>query len=179
MVKRVSDREPGFNCGPGGRDCQHGVKGDHGISGGRWRYGVVSEDGLHGVSLSVLAVDYPPEVDRTRFTERMRHPMGEAVCFHHAAEDGKPCDLLPGGKCAGDCSYLQAGEFWDAHHVGEQFEQPDSFWIALEARLPDDLGVAVAEGVGALAAEIARGLGCSAEDLAQALATVEEQKRSS
>lgn len=133
-TRRISDSEPGFNCGPGGRDCQHGVKGNHGISGGRWRYAVV-EGEQRAVSLSVLAVDYPPEVDRSRFSERMRHPMGEAMCFHEADANGKPCDLLPGGKCAGDCGYLQAGEFWNEHHVGEQFEQPESFWLALEALL--------------------------------------------
>lgn len=136
-MKRTSEKRPGFNCGPGGRDCQHETKGDHGISGGVWRYGVVSEDGQHGVTLTVLATEYPPSVDQRRFSDFMRHPQGEAICYHHASETAEPCDLLPGGKCTGDCSYLDGGRFWDDHHQGEQFEQPESFWIALEARLPE------------------------------------------
>ena len=136
-MQRVSALSPGFNCGPGGRDCQHTPKGDHGCSGGTWRYAVVED--TRAVSLTVLALDYPPSVDRSRFSEFMLRPQGEAMCWHEASGDGelRPCDLLPGGKCQGDCSYLQAGQFWEEHHVGDQFEQPESFWIALESRLPE------------------------------------------
>lgn len=168
-MRRVSRTRPGYSCGPAGRDCQHEHKGDHGINGGTWYYAVVSDDGLRAVSLSVLAADYPPEVDRSRFSERMKHPMGEAICFHEAKADGRDCDVLPGGKCDGDCSWLQAGELWDGHHVGEQFEQPDSFWCALEARLPDPVGEVIAKGVGALAAEIAKGLGATPEEWSRAI----------
>ncbi len=134
MMRRVTSTSPGYNSGPGGKDCQHEPKGNHGISGGTWRYAVVEE--TRAVSLSVLAVDYPPNVDRSRLPVFMRRPQGEAICWHEASGD-KPCDLLPGGKCNGECSYLAGGEFWDEHHVGEQFEQPESFWIALESRLPE------------------------------------------
>lgn len=135
MTRRMSSTEPGFDCGPGGRDCLHDPKGNHGCSGGRWRYAVI--DGDSAVSLTVLAHDYPPTVDRSRLPESLRRPLPEALCFHEACEDGEPCDLVPGGKCRGDCSYLHSGEFWDEHHVGDEFVQPESFWLALESRLPE------------------------------------------
>lgn len=138
-MKRVSQKRPGYNCGPGGSKCQHQKKGDHGIAADEWLYSVISDDGRHAVTLMVISADYPPDVDRRLFSERMNSPMGATLWFHEAAaaDQGEPCDLLPCGRCTGDASYLAAQELWDEHHVGEQFEQPDSFWIALEARLPE------------------------------------------
>lgn len=140
-VRRVSKKRPGYNCGPGGSKCQHAKKGDHGIAGDEWLYSVTDADGRRAVTLQVFSSDYPPDVDRTRFSERMRKPMGACLFFHEAASadmrQAQPCDLLPCGYCTGNVSYLQAQALWDDHHVGEQFEQPDSFWIALEAQLPE------------------------------------------
>jgi hypothetical protein len=134
-IRRVSSKRPGYDCGPDGSRCKHEKKGDHGIGGDEWLYAVT--DGERAVSLLVLSGDYPPSVDRSLFTERMLKPWGAHLSVHESCgpDQGVACDLLPCGRCTVDVSYLQAADLWDAHHVGEQFEQPESFWLALEARL--------------------------------------------
>ena len=132
-MKRTSSVEPGYNCGPGGRDCQHEKKGDHGISGGTWWYAVST--GPHAASLSMLARDYPESVKPVppMLLERSLGSLG----FHKADPHGCACALVEGGRCEVDMTWLGATEFWDTYGDWTQAEQPEAFWLALEQELLD------------------------------------------
>ncbi len=133
-MKRARGVLPGFDCGPRGCDCKHEKPGDHGISGGTWWYAV--SDGPLAVSLSILAVDYPETVRRP-LPEFLRTPRAEVLTFHWADPNGVDCPHVVDGRCRCDGTYLGAAEFWEAHGDPKQSEQPESFWIALEAKLPE------------------------------------------
>ncbi len=136
-MKRTSSVEPGYNCGPGGRDCQHEPKGDHGIDGGTWWYAV--SQGAHAVSLSMLARDYPGGLeDATPQVRRvlLGRSLG-TMAFHRADPDGATCDLVEGGRCQVDTTMLGATAFWDTYGDWTQAEQPEAFWLALEQELLD------------------------------------------
>lgn len=132
-MKRTSSVEPGYNCGPGGRDCQHEQKGDHGISGGTWWYAV--SQGPHAVSLSMLAREYPESVKDVP-PVLLRRSLG-TLSYHRADPDGSACDLVEGGRCELGTSFLGAQAFWDTYGDWTQPEQPEGFWLALEQELLD------------------------------------------
>ncbi len=135
-MKRVTRIDPGYNCGTGGKDCQHEKRGDHGISSDSWYYAVTDE--TRAVSLLVFSGDYPPSVERATLPAKLQKPWGAYLHFHVAdSTNGEPCDLVSCGKCKMGVSCLEADECWEEHHVGEQREQPESFWVALESRLPE------------------------------------------
>lgn len=126
-MKRDSKRFPGYDCT---RECKHDPPGDHGISGGEWRYSVT--DGTHAVSLIVLASDYPESVERPLPPSLMSMLMA-TLLYHTAQADGNECNLLDGKPCMMDTSYLRGAALWREHGDRRQFEQPESFWLAMEA----------------------------------------------
>ena len=132
MIERKSWETPGFNCGPEGRDCKHDPKGDHGIDGGSWWY--VVSDGPRAVSLMVLANRYPESVARP-LPECLNKPMATGLTQHDADPDGRRCEWVEGGRCHCDSSYMAGGRLWEERGDPTQFEQPEAFWLALEAEL--------------------------------------------
>jgi len=126
-MKRDSSKTAGYDCT---RECKHDPPGEHGISGGEWRYSVT--DGAHAVSLMVLANEYPESVRRPlpSFLESL---LQATMMYHTAQLDGNECNLLDCGTCSLDTSCLGGAEFWEKHGDAAQFEQPESFWLALEA----------------------------------------------
>jgi len=137
--KRHAKRKPGYDCGRAGEKCQHEKKGNHGIADETWHYAV--SDGRHAVSLAVSSSSYPTSVTDLPAILR-RGPSGIALCTHQACGDEHPwaldCDYVEGGRCVGDCGYLNGTEFFAAHGL-PQFEQPEAFWKALEARLDEEM----------------------------------------
>ncbi len=154
-MKRISHRRSGYDClhAP----CQHTPKGDHGISGGAYHWAVV--DGDVALSAMVHTQEFPETVPKAKRDEMARReaedirrglgPTG-SIGYHSAfpptREDvlngptKEPCDLLD-VPCynAGD-SYLAIREelrpvmAFDANGL-PTFEQPEAFWLALEAKL--------------------------------------------
>jgi hypothetical protein len=57
------------------------------------------------------------------------------LSFHDADPNGSDCFLVEGGKCRNDCTYNGGCDFWKEHGDRTRFEQPESFWLALEAKL--------------------------------------------
>lgn len=129
-VRRGSRRDPGYDCRV---TCEHEEKGDHGISGGVWWYWV--SDGERAVSLMVLTNDYPPSVERPLPLALVE--MCEGVLGYHTADpEGRECSMLAdGARCRSDESYIGGQSFWKKHGSPAQFEQPESFWAALEEEL--------------------------------------------
>jgi hypothetical protein len=122
--ERRSFKKPGYNCGPGGKDCQHDKKGNHGIHCEEWWYIVRQEN--FAISLSVFSGDYPDGLHNHK-------PRAVALSTHQRSAEGGPCDIFD-DRCIGDCTYLGAELFFD--QVGcPRFEQNEIFWKALEAYL--------------------------------------------
>jgi len=143
--RRTSFVEPGYDCRV---ECQHKVKGDHGICADGWCY-VVSTGECAGM-LFVRSANYPSTVDTSRHEAFMRRPSGSDLTLHvswPAASDeddtreavrlhqGRDCALVDGGRCWNPKSTaLGAKEFWDAHGSPDGFDQPESFWEALREK---------------------------------------------
>lgn len=127
MPTRTSHREPGYDCRVA---CEHEPKGEHGISGGDWWYAV--SEGDRAVTLHVLGNEYPASV------ERPLPPIlagGLAtLSWHEPDPDGRECQFI-GQKCKSDSSSIEGQRFWKEHACAAQFEQPESFWLALEEEL--------------------------------------------
>lgn len=129
-MKRTMKIRPGYDCRV---ECKHEPPGDHGICGDEWTYGV--SDGERAVVLSVLSTDYPASVDREALPGILGRPLPATLVFHVADPEGGPCDVLEGGRCRADVTYLGAGTFWRAHGDDRQSEQPEAFWLSLESEL--------------------------------------------
>jgi hypothetical protein len=129
-MERKTIIRPGYDCRV---KCSHDPPGNHGIAGDEWVFVVM--DGERAVSLSILSNDYPPTVEREHLPDVLREPITGALAWHRYHPDGHDCSWVAGGKCEHDVSYLEAGRFWKEHAVGNQSEQPASFWLALEEEL--------------------------------------------
>lgn len=130
MRERKTIIRPGYDCRV---KCTHDPPGDHGICGDEWVFVVM--DGPRAVSLNVLSADYPPTVERATLPGVLRKPMPSGLTVHHADPHGRECDWVTGGKCVCEVSWLWATAFWREYAVGQQSEQPESFWLALESEL--------------------------------------------
>jgi hypothetical protein len=131
-MKRESGTRGGYNCGPGGRDCQHDPKGDHGIDGGVWWY--VVSNGPRAVSLMVLATNFPESVDRA-ISALLKGPLATQLLHHIADPEGRECQYVEGGLCSCDGSYMAGSMLWKEYGDPTKPEQPEAFWLALEAEL--------------------------------------------
>ena len=131
MVERKVQILPGYDCRV---ECKHERKGNHGIGAEAWFF--VVTDGDRAVSLKVTSGQYPPSVAHSSDP-----PEGWCLATHVADPEGTACDYVAGGRCRGDFGFLMAGEFWEQWGKPElRTEQPESFWKALEARLPQPGG---------------------------------------
>lgn len=141
-MKRLFNRVPGYDCirkpcGVNGCGTHRGSC--HGIHNEVWRYVVI--DGDIALALMVGSGVYPETVP-----EEHRHdpdkPSGDYL-FLHIGFPTKREQLLPGAAAPEECEYVgkcyageagSAARFVEAHFVGKTFEQPESFWLALEGR---------------------------------------------
>jgi hypothetical protein len=87
--------------------------------------------------LVVLSADYPESVDRETIPDLARRPIPCTLSWHVAHPEGERCEWVEGGRCKADGTYLGAHDFWKAHGDPAQREQPESFWLALEAELSE------------------------------------------
>jgi hypothetical protein len=131
-MERKTIIRPGYDCRV---KCTHETPGDHGICGDEWVFIVM--DGERAVSLNILSSDYPPTVERVGMPGILERAIPGALTWHRYAPDGHECPWVAGGTCENDSTYTGARDFWKAHAVGEQSEQPESFWKALEAELSE------------------------------------------
>lgn len=143
-MKRDFKVQPGYDCMHA--PCQHTPKGDHGIHGDQWHYSVIRDDGASALSLTVFTTNFPSTVPaHKRFYSDGKTESGSDLSMHtnfptdresiqHGSK-GQKCEYVAGGRCWSDYSTaLGAHEFWDEHATKGRKEQPDSFWLALEAR---------------------------------------------
>lgn len=148
-MKRIFERVEGYDCR--NAECKHDVKGDHGIHNEEWFYTVSFGD--YALSLTVSSGIYPSTVNTGRWhldaggraewlTPRGTYLGSHAAFFVKGQEDdfrkGKfqypACKYVTGPGCNGDGSYLSAREFYKKHGtVTGGPEQPEAFWLALEA----------------------------------------------
>lgn len=151
-MKRIQEAVPGYDCRNG--RCQHEHKGDHGISGGRHFYAVVTDEGDFALSLNVYAHDYPATVDPQAVSERRAdaqrsiaqgHGPTANLSAHYlhptdreqvSAGASQPCSLLPGGTCwdAGSWSLDVGRLLIDNGGTLDTLDAPEAFWLALEKR---------------------------------------------
>jgi hypothetical protein len=143
-MKRLTSRTPGYDCR--NAPCQHEEKGDHGISGGYWRFVVVADEGDLALVLTVFADDYPdtvPAAVRKRWRDdRARDLLTSLdVCslFPTDRDDvghsGRPCEWLGVPCFRGWSSSLQGAELLKASGHPYQAEPTEALWLALEEKL--------------------------------------------
>lgn len=143
-MKRLSHIRPGYDCTrhPCGRgNCGKTAGGNHGIHGDEWCYFIV--DGDAALGLIVYTSDYPASVPAGVYRHE-KHSRGSDLSLHVSfptereqiahGSTGNECDLLSTGRCFVVYSgCLVADEFFEKHGH-DSFEQPESFWLALETR---------------------------------------------
>ncbi len=125
---------PGYDCVAtpcGKRGCGTHPGANHGVHCPEWNY--IVSDGTIAVSLQVFSGLYP--------RGRTIPPRGATMTTHAAfitdmdSREPNPCAYLDAGTCySAGTTYCGAQEFFEAHGV-PQYEQPESFWRALEAEL--------------------------------------------
>ena len=133
-MERLTFQRPGYDCRT---KCVHEVKGDHGIHCDEWWY--VVKDGDVAVSLNIFSGIWPktaPHVPSALDPDRW--PMAADLTVHVAfpvdeySQEERECQWVEGGKCYGcHSSTLWAADFYKKHGV-DKYEQPESFWLALE-----------------------------------------------
>lgn len=138
-MKRESKIRPGWeSCGPHGETCTHATKGAHGQHGDEWYYAV--SDGEAALSLCAMTCFRKGELALEPF-QNERPSTGSNLALHttYATSRGEvlmqkqSCGYL--GECYCEHSWgLLAGDFWKEHTSTDTFEQPEPFWIALEAK---------------------------------------------
>lgn len=143
-MKRFTSTKLGHDCVryPCGKNGCGKVPGnDHGIADDTWYY--VVGDGEVALSLSVRSGKFPESVPR-EFAVQYGRAKGSFFCLHATfpvdkedlrLDKSRACDYLDHCYDAGTWS-TEAGAFFEAH--GKQsFEQPESFWVALEAKFAE------------------------------------------
>lgn len=140
-MERISFKQPGFDCR---KKCKHTPKGDHGIHCEEWFYAV--REGDFALSITVYSPNWPDTVE-PETVQRLNKFLPEATCLsmHHAkpeylGEDEQPCQFVEGGTCYGNYTRfgLDVDRFWKAHARSSGFEQPESFWKAMERRFQEE-----------------------------------------
>lgn len=137
-MKRVSRKEPGYDCvrHPCGKyGCGTSPGSSHGIACETWHYAVVDE--RTALTLQVMSGVFPDSVPDD--VGMLEYPMPTYIHLHAsfpAANDPveQECEFL--GQCRiAAWGIGSAAELWDqAADKDRGFEQPESFWLALEER---------------------------------------------
>ncbi len=148
-MDRRSTKTAGRDCISVPDSCPHTPKcgGKYGRAGERWLYVTVANDGLTALSLAI-ATDILPVTSPYVDQEASRKPLAERrtgsdLSLHavfpidneilRRGAPGAVCEFLVGGRChVGYTSALDADRFFRAYGDPTQFEQPESFWQALE-----------------------------------------------
>lgn len=135
-MERRAQLRPGYDCR---RECQHAVKGAHGIASDEWWFAVVS--GRFALSLVVLSGNYPGTVSMEGMLPFLKEPRASAWAVHRADASGGACEYVEGGRCQTDVIFFFAESFWLQRGVPSLgLEQPESFWEALESALRKEIG---------------------------------------
>jgi hypothetical protein len=155
MIKRTSRRIPGYDCTrhPCGKNrCGTNQGSNHGIHNEEWEY--VISNGEVSLSLHVSSGIYPDSVPKQHDADK---PCGSVISLHvgfplspgqvagRLEDNAQSCDFVSSGHCYQGiqwCGYVVAREFTNQHFVRRDpshvsladFEQPKSFWKALEAQ---------------------------------------------
>jgi hypothetical protein len=103
---------------------ESGARPDEGI----WWYAV--SEGPRAVSLIVLA---PEEDLRSLLPSYLR----AQISYHSADPEGSTCQYVEGGRCSLGGSLQAGGRLWQEYGDPTKFEQPEAFWLALEAELAE------------------------------------------
>ena len=112
------------------------------------QYGICSEAWIYivrgersAVTLDMMSNRYPPSVNPETMPGDVRRilygPMVGVLYMHTPDPEGRECDLVPGGKCRGESTYLGARDFWAQYGDPTQPEQSEAFWQALEKELEE------------------------------------------
>lgn len=114
---------------------------NHGISGERWEYVVSNEKAA--LRLVVSTDIMPPTVPGSHMASTHARPLkerrqGAYLSLHRVPDNGngEACDLLPNGRCIPeDLGALYVDRFFKEHGDPSEFDQPESFWNAMEDEL--------------------------------------------
>lgn len=152
MPTRHTKIIPGFDDIING--CDHEPKGNHGRCGEQWLYIVRTDDGRAALYLEVHTSIYPSTTPHKetppaglrglRLELHLAVPYvdydGE-ICHPGLQRNGSVCAILDRPLCScPEYSSLASMKFFDEHYVkGATPEQPESFWLALEAELAEQL----------------------------------------
>jgi len=138
-LARQSHLIAGYDCRV---ECQHTPKGEHGQSSSEWLYIIGSGDAA--LTLIVMSGEYP---DGTR-----RPPDARDLTLHVAwrteqsdvrsSSLGEGCDYVDGGRCFRAASTIVGARDFFVAHGQSTFEQPESFWTALEDKFAVMYGTA-------------------------------------
>ena len=149
-MKRSSRRIPGHDCvrHPCGKNgC--GTSSSHGIHNEEWEYLIKDAEGEVALSLYVGSGLYPESVPKQ---DEPNKPCAYVISLHVGfpitrdqvagrLENTTSCDHVRSGRCCQGTEwhgYRFASDFSEkhfVHHAG--FEQPESFWKALEAQFTE------------------------------------------
>ncbi len=160
-MRRRAIRKDGYDhvllpCKPDG--CDHGRCGEHWhyhVVADDGRTGLALEVMTDRMPVAILARPELHERWPRAYIGRMKRGVGGMLVLHVRelepnADTVEKCEVLGSGPCHGEvCTYIGADELWEQHAVREMprtpdpqvelgctpdfFEQPDSFWVALEA----------------------------------------------
>jgi hypothetical protein len=139
-VKRFSQVVPGYDCirYPCGRNGRRKPAGaSHGVHCDEYQYTV--SDGRLALSIVVYSGKYPSSVPPDNRLDHL-FPNGAGLRLHvgypNVESDGEnDCEYVNGGKCYCNSivSFTKSDEFVRSHFRAESgFNQPESFWNALE-----------------------------------------------
>lgn len=160
-MKRLQFKRAGFDCRNGNCPaCAGGRKGDHGINGGRYCWGVQSDDGLYALVLDLSADEYPetvPEHVRLRQAHdrlstdpiQKQCAISGSLSVHARLPQKKDdltkpvedvaCHFLAGpGPCYGDGTFMAGEHVADVLALDAEgrilFDQPEAFWRRMEEK---------------------------------------------
>lgn len=150
MPTRHTKIIPGFDDVLNG--CEHTPKGEHGRCGEQWLYIVRSDDGNAALYLEVHTSIYPSTTPHKETPPAglrgLRLELHLAVPYVdydgeicHPGPQRDVCAILDRPVCTcPEFSSLASMKFFSDHYVkGATPEQPESFWLALEAELSEQV----------------------------------------
>lgn len=135
VLKRFSREVKGYDCRHA--PCEHKVRGDHGINGGKWIFAIST--GSFAVSILISTSFYPetvPLAHRRSGWPVVKDSITGVLEFHHADPQGGECEFVNGRRCCSETGgFLVCDDFTSV--LGERFDpQSEEFWAKLASFLP-------------------------------------------
>lgn len=147
---RIFNAKPGFDCRI---ECNHEIKGQHGICSDMWTYAIVNRDARAALELTIMTPFYPQTVDVGSLPDFLRRFVGSNILMHFGYPINK-LQVLKHEPPVTDCVYIGTcykGGSWSMmadELVKANFDQAQglkrnprtlgeqpALWTALESKL--------------------------------------------